>query len=138
MKAVLYHRYGSSGGVESAEAQRATPGAGQVLVKVAGTSFNPVDAGIRGGYLSEVYAITFPHIPGIDVAGTIAELGEGVTGWNVGGPVLALLPLEADGAAAEYALAPAEVLAAAPRSVALADSGALPPGGVTVGEALVA
>jgi NADPH:quinone reductase-like Zn-dependent oxidoreductase len=136
MKAVLYHRYGSSEVLESAEVQRPTPGAGQVLVKVAGTSFNPVDAGIRGGYLSEVYAITFPHIPGIDVAGTIAELGDGVTGWNVGDAVVALLPLDADGAAAEYALAPAEVLAAAPRSVALADSAALPTVGLTAWQAL--
>ena len=136
MKAVRYHRYGSSEVLEYAEVQQPTPGAGQVLVKVAGTSFNPVDAGIRGGYLSEVYAITFPHVPGIDVAGTIAELGDGVTGWNVGDAVVALLPLDADGAAAEYVLAPAAALAAAPRSVSLADSAALPTVGLTAWQAL--
>lgn len=42
---------------------RTSTGPGQVLVKVAGTSFNPVDAGIRGGYLAEVFAITLPHVP---------------------------------------------------------------------------
>ncbi|MEZ0354477.1 NADP-dependent oxidoreductase [Mycobacterium sp. pR1184] len=136
MKAVLYHRYGSSEVLEYSEVQRPTPGAGQVLVKVAGTSFNPVDAGIRGGYLSEVYEITFPHVPGIDVAGTVAELGGGVTGWNVGDAVVALLPLDADGAAAEYVLAPAEALAPAPRTVALADSAALPTVGLTAWQAL--
>ncbi|OBG22723.1 NADP-dependent oxidoreductase [Mycobacterium sp. 852002-51057_SCH5723018] len=136
MKALLYHRYGSSDVLEYAEVQRPAPRAGQVLVKVAGTSFNPVDAGMRGGYLSEVYAITFPHVPGIDVAGTIAELGEGVTGWNVGDAVVALLPMDADGAAAEYVLAPAEVLTAAPRSVALADAAALPTAGLTAWQAL--
>jgi NADPH:quinone reductase-like Zn-dependent oxidoreductase len=136
MKAVLYHRYGGSEVLEYTEVQRPTPGPGQVLVKVAGTSFNPVDAGIRGGYLSEVFAITLPHVPGIDVAGTIAELGDGVTGWHVGDAVVALLPMDADGAAAEYVLAPAEVLAAAPRSVALADSAALPTVGLTAWQAL--
>ncbi|OBJ66770.1 NADP-dependent oxidoreductase [Mycobacterium asiaticum] len=136
MKAVLYHRYGSSEVLEYTEIQRPTPSAGQVLVKVAGTSFNPVDAGIRGGYLSEVYTISFPHIPGIDFAGTIAELGDGVTGWSVGDAVVALLPLDADGAAAEYVLAPAEALAAAPRSVSLADSAALPTVGLTAWQAL--
>jgi NADPH:quinone reductase-like Zn-dependent oxidoreductase len=136
MRAVLYHRYGTSDVLEYTEVQRPTPGAGQVLLKVAGTSFNPVDAGIRGGYLSDAFAITFPHVPGIDVAGTIAELGDGVTGWKVGDAVVALLPMNADGAAAEYAIAPAEVLAAAPRSVALADSAALPTVGLTAWQAL--
>ncbi len=71
MKAVLYHRYGDSGVLQYEDIERPTPGPGQVVVKVAATSFNPVDAGIRGGYLSEVYAITFPHVPGVDVAGTV-------------------------------------------------------------------
>jgi NADPH:quinone reductase-like Zn-dependent oxidoreductase len=136
MKAARYHRYGTSEVLQYEDVQRPTPGAGQVLVKVAGTSFNPVDAGIRGGYLAEVFAVTLPHVPGIDVAGTIAEVGDGVTTWNVGDAVVGLLPMDADGAAAEYVLAPAEVLAAAPRSVTLADSAALPTVGLTAWQAL--
>ncbi|QNI06939.1 NADP-dependent oxidoreductase [Mycobacterium kubicae] len=136
MKAVLFHRYGGSEVLQYEDVPRPTPGPGQVLLKVAATSFNPVDAGIRGGYLTDVFPITFPHIPGIDVAGTIAEIGDGVQGWNVGDPVVALLPMETDGAAAEYVLAPAELLAAAPRSVALADAAALPEAGLTAWQAL--
>jgi NADPH:quinone reductase-like Zn-dependent oxidoreductase len=136
MKALFYRQYGDSGVLEYDEAPRPAPGPRQVLVKVAATSFNPVDAGIRGGYLTSVYDITFPHVPGIDVAGTIAELGEDVQGWNVGDAVVALLPLDADGAAAEYALAPAESLAAAPQSVALADAAALPVAGLTAWQSL--
>jgi NADPH:quinone reductase-like Zn-dependent oxidoreductase len=137
MKALFYRQYGSSDVLEFGEAPRPVPGPGQVVVKVAATSFNPVDAGIRGGYLSAVYAISFPHVPGIDVAGTIAELGEDVQGWSVGGAVVAMLPLDADGAAAEYALAPAEALAAAPQSVALADAAALPEAALTAYQSLV-
>lgn len=136
MKAVLYHRYGGSDVLQYEDVQRPTPGHGQVLVKVAGTSFNPVDAGIRGGYLSEVYKISFPHIPGVDVAGMIAELGDGVQGWNIGDAVVAFLPLDADGAAAEYTIVPAESLAAAPTSVDLADAAALPEAALTAWQAL--
>ncbi|ORW84651.1 NADPH:quinone reductase [Mycobacterium sp. IEC1808] len=136
MKAVRYHEYGGSDVLRVEEAPRPVPGPRQVLVKVAATSFNPVDAGIRGGYLAEVYKIDFPHIPGVDVSGTIAELGDGVTGWNIGDAVVAFLPLDADGAAAEYALVPAESLAAAPTSVPLADAAALPEPALTAWQAL--
>lgn len=136
MKAVRYHRYGDSDVLEYEDAPRPVPGSRQVLIKVAATSFNPVDAGIRGGYLAQVYEIGFPHTPGVDVAGTIAEIGEGVQGWNVGDAVVAFLPLDADGAAAEYALAPAESLAAAPTSVPLANAAALPAAGLTAWQSL--
>jgi len=136
MKAVRYHRYGDSDVLQYEEAPRPVPGPGQVLVKVAATSFNPVDAGIRGGYLSEVYEIRFPHIPGVDVAGTVAELGDQVQEWSIGDAVVAFLPLDADGAAAEYTLVSAELLAAAPQAVDLTDTAALPEAGLTAWQAL--
>ncbi|WP_406631238.1 NADP-dependent oxidoreductase [Amycolatopsis sp. WGS_07] len=136
MKAVRYHRYGGSEVLAYEDAERPVPGAGQVLVKVAATSFNPVDLGIRAGGLQEVFPLEFPHVPGIEVAGTIAELGPGVDGHQVGDAVVAFLPMNADGAAAEYAIAPAEALAAAPRTVELTDAAALPVGGLTAWQAL--
>ncbi|KAA0098756.1 NADP-dependent oxidoreductase [Mycolicibacterium sp. P1-18] len=136
MKALRYHRYGDSSVLDYEDAPKPVPGPGQVLIEVAATSFNPVDAGIRGGYLAEVYAIAFPHTPGVDVSGTVAEIGAGVQGWNVGDAVVALLPLDADGAAAQYALAAAESLAAAPTSVELADAAALPVAGLTAWQSL--
>ena len=57
-------------------------------------------------------------------------------GWNIGDAVIALLPLDADGAAAEYALVPVESLTAAPQSVPLAESAALPTAGLTAWQAL--
>lgn len=136
MRAVRYHRYGDSDVLQYEEAPRPVPGPHQVLVKVAATSFNPVDAGIRGGYLSEVYEIRFPHIPGVDVAGTIAEMGDGIKGWSVGDAVVAFLPLDADGAAAEYTLVSDELLAEAPKSVNLTDAAALPEPALTAWQAL--
>ncbi|WP_336159474.1 NADP-dependent oxidoreductase [Amycolatopsis sp. VC5-11] len=136
MKAVRYHRYGGSEVLALEEAERPTPGEGQVLVQVAATSFNPVDLGIRAGGLQEVFPLTFPHVPGIEVAGTIAELGPRVDGRQVGDPVVAFLPMNVDGAAAEYAVIPADALAAAPKTVELPDAAALPVGGLTAWQAL--
>ncbi|MEU8798132.1 NADP-dependent oxidoreductase [Spirillospora sp. NPDC048819] len=136
MKAVRYHSYGDSGVLVYEDADRPAAGAGQVVVKVAGTSFNPVDAGLRGGYLQQAFPLALPHIPNFDVAGTIAEVGEGAGGWNVGDAVVAFLPMNEPGAAAEYVAAPAEALAAAPRTVDPADAAALPSSGLTAWQAL--
>lgn len=136
MKAVRYHRYGGSGVLAVEEAERPTPDDGQVLVQVAATSFNPVDLGIRAGGLHEVFPLTFPHVPGIEVAGTIAEVGPRADGRQVGDAVVAFLPMNADGAAAEYAVVPADALAAAPKTVELPDAAALPVGGLTAWQAL--
>jgi NADPH:quinone reductase-like Zn-dependent oxidoreductase len=136
MKAVRYHSYGDSDVLVYEEADRPVAGAGQVVVRVAGTSFNPVDVAIRAGLLQQVFPVAFPHVPNFDLAGVIAEVGEGVSGWSVGDAVVAFLPMTAPGAAAEYVAAPAEALAAAPRTVELADAAALPSAGLAAWQAL--
>ena len=80
--------------------------------------------------------MALPHTPGIDVAGTVDALGDGVDGVAVGDEVVGFLPMVADGAAAEYVVAPAEVLTPAPSSVPLADAAALPMVGLTAWQAL--
>ena len=136
MKAVRYHSYGDSGVLVYEEADRPVAGAGQVVVEVAGAAFNPVDVAIRAGFMQQVFPVAFPHIPNFDVAGVIAEVGEGVSGWSAGDAVVAFLPMAAPGAAAEYVAVSADVLAAAPRAVELADAAALPSSGLTAWQAL--
>jgi NADPH:quinone reductase-like Zn-dependent oxidoreductase len=136
MKAVRYHSYGDSGVLVYEEADRPVAGAGQVAVEVAGAAFNPVDVAIRAGFVQQVFPVAFPHIPNFDVAGVIAEVGEGVSGWSAGDAVVAFLPMTAPGAAAEYVAVPADVVAAAPRTVELADAAALPSSGLTAWQAL--
>ena len=135
MKAVRYHSYGDSDVLVYEDADRPVAGAGQVMVEVAGAAFNPVDAR-SARLLQQVFPVTFPHVPNFDVAGVITEVGEGVSGWSAGAAVVAFLPMTAPGAAAEYAAAPAEALAAAPRTVELADAAALPSAGLTAWQAL--
>jgi len=136
MKAVRFHEFGDADVLRYEDTEIPAPGPGQVRVRVAGTSFNGVDANIRGGFMQGPIPVTLPHTPGIDVAGTIDALGEGVSGVEIGDQVVGFLPMTADGAAAEYALAPAEALTAAPTGIPLADAAALPLVGLTAYQAL--
>src|SRR3954449_4247236 len=136
MKAVRFHDYGDADVLRYEDVEQPVPGTGEVRVHVAATTFNPVDDGIRGGYLQGPFPVTLPHIPGIDVAGTVDSLGEGVENVAVGDAVIGFLPMTEDGAAAEYAIAPAEILAPAPSTIPLTDAAALPMVGLTAWQAL--
>jgi NADPH:quinone reductase-like Zn-dependent oxidoreductase len=136
MKAVRFHQYGDPDVLRYEDVEQPNPGAGQVRVRVAATSFNPVDANIRAGFMQGPIPVTLPHTPGIDVAGTVDALGEGVTGIQVGDQVIGFLPMAGPGAAAEYVLAPIDALTPAPKSVALSDAAALPLVGLTAWQAL--
>jgi NADPH:quinone reductase-like Zn-dependent oxidoreductase len=136
MKAVRYHSYGDSGVLVYEEAERPVAGSGQVVLKVAGTAFNPLDVAIRAGFVQQLFPVAFPHIPSFDVAGVITEVGAGVSGWSAGDAVVGYLPMTAPGAAAEYVAAPADVLAAAPAAVELADAAALPSSALTAWQSL--
>ncbi len=136
MKAMRFHEYGDSGVLRYEDVDLPAPGAGEVRLRVAATAFNPVDDGIRGGYLRDAFPVTLPHIPGIDVAGPVDAIGEGVDGLEIGDAVIGFLPMTANGAAAEYVVAPAEILTPAPSSIPLADAAALPSVGLTAQQAL--
>ena len=110
MKAVRFHEYGDPDVLRYEDVEQPVPGAGEVRIRVAATTFNRVDDGIRGGYLQGPFPVALPHTPGIDVAGTVDALGDGVDGVAVGEEVVGFLPMVADGAAAEYVVAPAEIL----------------------------
>ena len=134
MKAVRFHELGGPEVLRYEEAPRPVADKGQVLVRVAGSAFNPADAGIRGGTLP--FPVSLPHVPGYDVSGTVEALGEGVTGLRVGDAVVGFLPMDADGSAAEYVVAPAEALVAAPSRIDLADAAALPSVALTAWQGL--
>lgn len=136
MKALRFHEYGGPEVLRLDEVPLPEPGAGEVRLRVAGSAFNPVDDGIRGGYLTGNFPVALPHTPGIEVSGTVDALGEGVDGVAIGEAVIAFLPMTAPGSAAEAVIAPAEVLAAAPTTIPLADAAALPMVGLTAWQAI--
>nr|WP_246314800.1 NADP-dependent oxidoreductase [Kineococcus aurantiacus] len=109
------------------DVDRPVPGEGEVLVRVAATTFNPVDAAVRGGWMTELIPLQLPYTPGIDLAGTVVDTGE---------PVIAFLGVPVGGGAAEYAAVPRDLLVPAPTSVPLADAAALPIAGLTARQGL--
>src|SRR3954465_2741671 len=88
MKAMRFHEYGDPDVLRYEDVEQPVPGAGQVRLRVAGSAFNPLDDGIRGGYLQGPFPVTLPHTPGIEVSGTVDALGDGVTNVAVGDNVI--------------------------------------------------
>ena len=136
MKAMVFHQYGDPDVLQYEDVETPEPKAGQVRVRVAGTTFNGVDGNIRAGFMQEPMPLALPHILGVDVSGTVDSLGEDVDTLAVGDRVVGFLPFVDDGAAAEYVVVDAAILAAAPTSIALADAAALPVVGLTAWQAL--
>ncbi|WP_248703738.1 NADP-dependent oxidoreductase [Curtobacterium sp. MWU13-2055] len=134
MKAVQFHEVGGPEVLQYGEVEQPTPAAGQVRLRVAASAYNAADNGMRAGFLP--IPIQLPHIPGYDVSGTVDAIGEGVTGLTVGDAVIAFLPMDRDGGAAESVVAPAEAVVAAPTSIPLADAAALPSVALTAWQAL--
>lgn len=135
MKAVRFHEVGGPEVLRVEDVPVPQPAAGEVRVQVAASAYNAADNGMRGGFLP--IPVVLPHVPGYDVSGTVDALGDGVTGLTVGDAVVGFLPMERDGGAAEYVVAPAEALVAAPTSIPLVDAAALPSVALTAWQALV-
>ncbi|QYC43287.1 Zinc-type alcohol dehydrogenase-like protein [Nonomuraea coxensis DSM 45129] len=137
MRAARVHAYGDPSVIRHDKIPIPAPGPGEVLIKVAGTSFNPSEVGLRSGLLAatvpELAGLALPYVLGWDVAGTVVETGPGVTWPRAGDEVIGRLD---GGAAASYALAPARDLARAPRGVPLADAAAIPVAGLTAWQAV--
>ncbi|WIE75640.1 NADP-dependent oxidoreductase [Curtobacterium sp. MCSS17_007] len=135
MKAVRFHKVGGPEVLRIEDVERPEPGAGQVRVRVAASAYNAADGGMRGGFLP--IPVVLPHVPGYDVSGTVDAIGAGVPDLAVGDAVVGFLPMERDGGAAEYVVAPAGALVAAPTSLPLTDAAALPSVALTAWQALV-
>jgi len=117
MKAVLLDGFGGVEVMKVGEAAKPVPGDGQVLVKVHATTVNRPDLVQRMGNYPPPAGDS--EILGLEVAGTIEELGPGVTGWNIGDRVMTLV---GGGAYAEYAVAYAGHLMPIPESMSFAEA----------------
>lgn len=90
MKAIVLHEYGPASLLTYEEVEDPKPATGEVLVRVAATSINPADWRARSGAVKDFRPIEFPYIPGLDLAGTVVEAGEGVTSFEPGDRVMAV------------------------------------------------
>ena len=114
------------------------PGPGQVLVRIAASGVNPLDTKIASGAAPHARP-RLPAILGIDVAGTVAAVGEGVTTFHVGATVYGMAGGIAgiQGSLAEYGVFDSALLAPVPPGLSLREAAALPLVFITAWEGLV-
>jgi NADPH:quinone reductase-like Zn-dependent oxidoreductase len=108
MHAVVMHERGGPDVLRYEEIARPVPDAGDILVRVRAASVNHTDLFHRSGHF--IIQKPLPHVLGMDVAGEVAALGSGVSGWAEGDRVTATfeaLGRERNGAYAEYTTVPA-------------------------------
>jgi NADPH:quinone reductase-like Zn-dependent oxidoreductase len=122
MKAVVVHQYGGPEVLKFEDYPDPVPGAGEVLVRVAASSVNPIDYKRRAGLTKDFYPLKFPGLIGVDMAGTVVKIGPEVEGFSVGDQVFAM----ADNTYAELCVVKAEVLAKVPKGLDLIQAAALP------------
>ena len=133
MRAFGVHAYG--GEQVFFELPVPNPGPGEVLVKVAGAGVGSWEAMIASGEFPLLRP--FPLALGLDFSGTVAAVGDGVSGFSEGDSVYAYdYPLANNGAFAEYVLVPASYLALPPASVGLVEAAAVPCAAVTAHKAV--
>ncbi|MFP5221567.1 MAG: zinc-dependent alcohol dehydrogenase family protein [Acidobacteriota bacterium] len=136
MKAQILRSFGSTPDFAPGEVEKPQLKPGHVLIKVAATSVNPVDIKMRS--LAPPFAPKPPAVMGMDVAGVVEAVGQGVTAFKPGDEVFGCPGGIADipGALAEYMLADARLLARKPARLSMAEAAALPLVTITAWEAL--
>ena len=127
MRAVVVRSPGGPEQLEVAEVPDPRPGPGEVLLAVAAAGLNRADLMQRQGHYPPPPGAS--ELLGLEVSGTVAALGEGVSGWEVGDAACALL---AGGGYAELVAVPAGQLMPVPAGVDLVDAAALPEVAATV------
>jgi NADPH:quinone reductase-like Zn-dependent oxidoreductase len=117
---------------------RPVPGAGQVLVRIAASGVNPLDGKIRSGQAAHARQ-PLPAVLGMDLAGTVEALGEGVSGWLPGDEVYAMATGigGVQGSLAEYAVVDTRLLARKPGNLNIREAAGLPLVLITAWEGLV-
>ena len=145
MKAMLLPQFGGAEQFRLEEIERPSPKPGEVLVRIAGTSVNPVDVKARAGELPQMFPPErLPLLLGFDASGRVEEVGAGVTDWKVGDAVYGFPGADpgtgaeySRGTFAEYVCLRVDEVASAPRSIPLADAGAIPLAAMTAWHGLM-
>jgi NADPH:quinone reductase-like Zn-dependent oxidoreductase len=128
-KAVQFDSYGEADVLEVRDVPRPVPTAGEVLIEVKAAGINPGEAMIRRGALHDRWPANFPSGQGSDLAGLVAEVGEGVDGFAVGDEVLGFTENRAS--QAQFVAVPAGQLTAKPPDVPWEVAGGLYVAGTT-------
>lgn len=138
MKAMQLQTFGEGFTFRQTEIDTPEPTPGEVLVRVAGSSFNPIDNKIATLGDALGFAPTLPAVPGMDVSGVVVDVGSGISRFQPGDRVfgcaggLGNMP----GALAEYMVVDERLIAPAPQSMNLVDAACIPLVAITAWTAL--
>lgn len=122
MRAVVLHEYGGPEELVYEEAPDPVAGDGQVLVRIAASSVNPIDFKMRRGSAKDRFPLELPAILGRDISGIVRSVGDHVSGFKPGDKVMAL----GSKAYAELAVVDAKNVAFVPEKLDLVKAAALP------------
>lgn len=148
MKAVRFHSYGGVDVLRYEDVPDPAAGAGEAVVRVRAAGVGRVDVALRSGQVRNRLPVELPHIPGLEFAGDVVELSEGVDGLSVGDRVAAVYQLacwaceqcragrqevcerasifgiDRSGGYAEYVVVPTSALVPLPPSLSYAEAAA--------------
>jgi NADPH:quinone reductase-like Zn-dependent oxidoreductase len=139
MRAVGVIEWGGPDALQVVELPDPEAGPGQLRIRVHAAAVNPTDTLLRdGGRAEQLRDVPAPHVPGMDAAGVLDQIGPGVqTDLRIGDPVMAVVvPHGAHGAYAELIVVPAESVVRAPAGASHAEAASLPMNALTVRAAL--
>jgi NADPH:quinone reductase len=138
MRAVGYSEYGGPEVLRVLDLPAVHAGPGQVRVRVHAAAVNPTDTLARKGMRAAHQKVEPPYVPGMDVAGVVDEVGEGVTtGVRVGDAVMAMvIPQGTHGAYREQIVLEARAVVPAPAGTTHAEACSLPMNGLTARRSL--
>jgi NADPH:quinone reductase-like Zn-dependent oxidoreductase len=97
----------------------------QILIRVNAASINPADWKVLNGNMALINRLSFPHIPGFDVAGVVVDVGSGVKRLKPGDKVYGNIGLDG-GSYAEYARGNESMFALKPKNLTMEEAAALP------------
>ncbi|GDY25905.1 quinone oxidoreductase [Agarivorans sp. Toyoura001] len=138
MKAMVVREFGGAEVFEAAELAKPQVTVGNVVVRIAASSVNTIDMMIREMGEGLPFSPPAPAVLGMDFAGVIEEVGEGVSDFNVGDEVYGCAGGLGDlpGSLAQYILADAKLIARKPSNLSMREAAAIPLVGITAFEGL--
>jgi NADPH:quinone reductase-like Zn-dependent oxidoreductase len=133
MQVIRAHDYGGPEVLQLEQAPVPQPQAGQVLVRIFASGVNPADWKFRAGLAKAYQPLTFPWVPGLEAAGVVEAVGEGVSAFHPGQAVFG--PMSSS--YAEYTVAQASDLQPRPENLTFNEASAVPIGALTAWGAVI-
>ncbi|MBR9847079.1 MAG: zinc-dependent alcohol dehydrogenase family protein [Algicola sp.] len=139
MKAMVLNEYGENATFTSQNVEKPTLKDGEVLIKISASSINTVDTMIKSMGKDLPFSPENPAILGMDLAGTIEEVGDGVTEFSVGDDVYGCVGGLANlqGTLADYIAADSKLIARKAKNLTMKEAASLPLVGITAYEGLI-